>query len=445
MSSLKHNIPIINGFSKLNREERIELLTKILDKEYDIKPWLNAWQHPDSEMQATFEAFSENYITSYHIPFGVLPNMVINGRNYLVPMVIEESSVIAAAAKSAKFWSQNGGFKAEIIGTERKGQIHFMWQGDSLWLKENFALITTRMLEATHSTTRKMQERGGGITTVNLVDKTYAIRHYYQVDVSFETADAMGANFINTCLEEMAQSLQNFLAGYPDKGLAEIIMSILSNYTPNSLVRCTVECDISKLEKVSGGMSPEAFVRKFELANQIARADVSRAVTHNKGIYNGVDAVVLATGNDWRAVEACGHAYAASGGSYGALTEVSIEDEIFKYTLNLPIAIGTVGGLTKTHPLAKLALEILGNPSAKKLMMIAAAAGMANNFSAITALITSGIQQGHMKMHLPNILKQLNATAVEDQAARTHFAGIQVSHAAIEAFINQLRNNKHGK
>ncbi len=439
MNSLKQDIPIINGFSKLNREERIELLKKILDKEYDIMPWLNAWQHPDSEMQAAFEGFSENYITSYHIPFGVIPNMVINGRNYLVPMVIEESSVIAAAAKSAKFWSQHGGFKAEIMGTEKKGQIHFTWQGDSLWLKENFAMITLRMLEATHNTTRKMQERGGGITAVNLEDKTYSIPHYYQVDVSFETADAMGANFINTCLEEMAQSLKSYLAGYPDKGFAEIIMSILSNYTPNSMVRCTVECDIAKLEKVSGGMTPEAFARKFELANRIALADVSRAVTHNKGIYNGVDAVVLATGNDWRAVEACGHAYAASGGSYGALTDVKIGKDIFRYTLNLPISLGTVGGLTKTHPLANLALEILGNPGAKELMMIAAAAGMANNFSSVTALITSGIQQGHMKMHLPNILKQLNATAEEEQAARDYFSGKQVSHAAVEAFINQLR------
>ena len=443
MNNQYPKIPIISGFSKLNREERIEFLNKILDKEYDIKPLLNAWQHPDKEIRATIEGFSENFITSYHIPFGVVPNMLINGCNYLVPMVIEESSVIAAAAKAAKFWSQNGGFKAEIIGTERKGQIHFIWQGDNSWLKENFALISTPILEITHSTTLKMRERGGGITSLKLIDKTTFIPGYYQVDVSFETADAMGANFINTCLEEMAQSLQNFLAGFPDKGFAEIIMSILSNYTPNSLVRCMVECEIGKLEKVSGGMRPETFARKFELACQIALVDVPRAVTHNKGIFNGVDAVVLATGNDWRAVEACGHAYAASGGNYRSLTEAKIENGVFRYTLNLPIALGTVGGLTKSHPLAKLALEIMGNPSARQLMMIAAAAGLSNNFSAVAALITSGIQQGHMRMHLPNILKQLNATAVEDQASRTHFAGLQVSYAAVEVFINQLRD-KHG-
>lgn len=439
MSNIIKDIPIIDGFSKLNRAQRIEWLQRIIEQGQELQPWLDQWMHLSADVQAAFEGFSENYITSYHIPFGVVPNVVINGRNFLVPMVIEESSVIAAAARSAKFWSHNGGFRAEIVGTERKGQIHFTWTGDGVWLNEKFKSLSTNMLTVTEVTTRKMRERGGGITSVSLIDKTSIIPHYYQVDVSFETADAMGANFINTCLEEMAQALLSGLAGFPDKGNAEIIMSILSNYTPNSLVRCTVSCPLQALGKVSGGMKPEAFARKFELANRIALADVSRAVTHNKGIYNGVDAVVLATGNDWRAVEACGHAFAASQGSYGSLTEVCIENDVFTYTLNLPIAIGTVGGLTKTHPLAKLTLEILGNPTAKELMMIAAAAGMANNFSAVTALITSGIQHGHMKMHLPNILKQLDASAVEEQSARAHFAGKQVSHAAVQTFINQLR------
>lgn len=440
MNNSNQNIPIINGFSKLNRSGRIEWLRKISGSGEELHSWLDQWMHPSAEVQDTFEGFSENFITSYHIPFGVVPNVVINGRNYMVPMVIEESSVIAAAAKSAKFWSQHGGFRAEIAGTEKKGQVHFTWNGDGLWLKEYFSQLIPIMLEATSATTRKMRERGGGITSARLIDKTSAIPNYYQVDVSFETADAMGANFINTCLEEMAGVLREKLSQYPEKGTAEVIMSILSNYTPGSMVRCSVECEISQLSQISGGMTPETFARKFELANKIALSDVSRAVTHNKGIYNGVDAVVIATGNDWRAVEACGHAYASSRGSYGALTEIELKNNIFRYTLNLPIAIGTVGGLTKTHPLAKLALEILGNPSASELMMIAAAAGMANNFSAVTALITSGIQQGHMKMHLPNILKQLNATPSEEDKARSFFAGKQVSHAAVEAFINQLRH-----
>ena len=436
----KKNIPLVSGFSKFSWEQRIEWLKKLVGRGDNFQSWLEEWMHPQAEIQRSFEGFSENYITSYPLPFGVVPNVVINGRNYMVPMVIEESSVIAAAAKSAKFWSENGGFRAEIMGTERKGQIHFTWNGSKEWLNGFFPFLKEKMLAATALTTRKMRERGGGITSISLVDKTNAIPGYFQVDASFETSNAMGANFINTCLEEMAQVLQAELSGYPDKGTAEVVMSILSNYTPESRIRCSVECDISALQKVSGKLSPEAFARKFELANRIALADVSRAVTHNKGIYNGVDAVVLATGNDWRAVEACGHAFAAAKGSYGALTEVEISGNRFRYTLNLPLALGTVGGLTKTHPLAGLALEILGNPGAGELMMVAAAAGMANNFSAVTALITSGIQQGHMKMHLPNILKQLHASPEEEEAARAHFAGKQVSHAAVELFISQFRS-----
>lgn len=436
-------IPLISGFSKLTRKERIEILNKLINQNEDLLPWLDSWMHPDAGQQATFQKFSENYITSFHIPFGVVPNMVINGRHYLVPMVIEESSVIAAAARSAKFWSGRGGFRAEILGTERKGQIHFTWSGHPQRLRDRFEGLTQDMLAATALTTRKMKERGGGITGIRLVDKTAAIPGYYQVDVSFETADAMGANFINTCLEEMAAVLERELSHYQEEGKVEIIMSILSNYTPGSLIRCSVECDIQELSGISGKLSPEEFARKFELASRIAGVDVSRAVTHNKGIYNGVDAVVLATGNDWRAVEACGHAFASAGGSYSSLSEAKISGNRFSYTLNLPIALGTVGGLTKSHPQAALALSILGNPGAGELMMIAAAAGLANNFSAVTALITSGIQQGHMKMHLPNILKQLNATPQEEQSIRAHFEGKQVSHAAVELFVNNLRN-QHG-
>lgn len=442
MNKEVESLPLIGGFSKFTRQQRIEFLKKITGHDDDLLARLDNWMHPGIEEQASFEGFSENYITSYHIPFGVVPNMVINGRHYVVPMVIEESSVIAAAARSAKFWSQRGGFQTEIIGTERKGQVHFTWSGSGEWLRNKFDALAEKMVAATASTTRKMRERGGGITGIRLIDKTESIPGYYQVDVSFETADAMGANFINTCLEEMASALGRELEKDRNEGTAEIVMSILSNYTPGSMVRCTVECNISDLAGISGLLSPETFARRFVLASRMAGEDISRAVTHNKGIYNGVDAVVLATGNDWRAVEACGHAYASNGGTYKALTEAEISENLFRYTLNLPIALGTVGGLTQSHPLAKLALDILGNPNAGELMAIAAAAGMANNFSALTALITSGIQQGHMKMHLPNILKQLNATPREEEAAKVHFEGIPVSHTAVEGFINYIRNRK---
>lgn len=432
-------LPLISGFSRLSREERINILNDILGRGEELLPWLNKWMHPGGEEQATFQRLSENFITSFHMPFGVVPNMVVNGHHYIVPMVIEESSVIAAASRSAKFWSTRGGFRCEVTGTKRKGQIHFIWSGNVEWLKGIFDHFSVKLLAATEQTTHKMRERGGGITDIRLLDKTDLIHGYFQVDASFETADAMGANFINTCLEEMAEALRTELENYQDKGSVEIIMSILSNYTPESLVRCTVECDITELAGISGNLPPDAYAYRFALAARMAQVDISRAVTHNKGIYNGVDAVVLATGNDWRATEACGHAHASAGGTYSALTEAEIEDNHFKYTLNLPLALGTVGGLTKTHPLASLALEILGNPGARELMMVAAAAGMANNFSAVTALVTSGIQRGHMKMHLPNILRQLNASPDEENAAIAHFSGKTVSHAAVESFIHQWR------
>ena len=428
----------ISGYSKFTRQQRIELLHDIIEHS-DLHNWLDSWLHSDEEHQRTFENLIENFITTFHLPMGLVPNILINGKYYLVPMVIEESSVIAAASKAAKFWADLGGFKAEILGTERKGQIHFRWTGSPKWLQRQFPEISQKMRDATRHHTHRMELRGGGITRIELINKTSEIPEYYQVDVAFETADAMGANFINSCLEEMAGILKQELATPSDPGSAEVIMSILSNYTPDSLVRCTLECDIQDLEKLSENDSPYVYARRFELANQIAIADISRAVTHNKGIFNGVDAVVLATGNDWRAAEACGHAFASSSGHYRALTDVEIKGNTFRYTLTIPIALGTIGGLTRTHPLAKLALEILGNPGSAELMKIAAATGMANNFSAINALITSGIQQGHMKMHLPNILLQLGASQTETETATTHFSNHPVTYAAVEKFLQQIR------
>jgi hydroxymethylglutaryl-CoA reductase len=171
------------------------------------------------------------------------------------------------------------------------------------------------------------------------------------------------------------------------------------------------------------------------MAVDIANHDVSRAVTHNKGIYNGIDGVVLATGNDWRAVESAGHAYAAATGHYRSLSDVSVENGIFRYSITVPLAVGTVGGLTKNHPLAKLSLKILDNPSAKELMEVIAALGMANNFSAVTSLVTTGIQSGHMKMHLSNILNQLGATERLKQLAAEFFADKTVTFSAVKKFL----------
>ena len=218
-----------------------------------------------------------------------------------------------------------------------------------------------------------------------------------------------------------------------------VIMSILSNYTPDCLIQSWVECDIADLGPFDDGRTVEEFVKKFEMAVKIAQVDTFRATTHNKGIFNGIDAVVLATGNDFRAVEAAGHTYASRDGKYRSLTKVNIENGRFKYILTIPMALGTVGGLTSLHPLAKLSLELLGQPSANELMMIAATAGLANNFGAITTLVTKGIQKGHMKMHLLNILNNYNATDSEKIQSVEHFKDKKVSFNAVREFLDLLR------
>jgi hydroxymethylglutaryl-CoA reductase len=200
-----------------------------------------------------------------------------------------------------------------------------------------------------------------------------------------------------------------------------------------------VECDFKDLEGIFKDMTGEQFARKFETAVKISEIDIYRATTHNKGVFNGVDAVAIATGNDFRAIEAAGHAYAARDGKYKSLTSVTITGTTFHYELKIPIALGTVGGLTSLHPLAKHSLEMLGNPSAEELMKIVASVGMANNFAAVRSLVTKGIQIGHMKMHLYNILNHIEATKSEKEKAVEYFVTNKVSHGAVQNFIDNLR------
>jgi hydroxymethylglutaryl-CoA reductase len=215
-------------------------------------------------------------------------------------------------------------------------------------------------------------------------------------------------------------------------------MSILSNYVPNCLVRAEVSCNIKDLNE-NDGVSPEEFATKFIQAVKIAEVEPYRAVTHNKGIMNGIDAVVLATGNDFRAVEAGVHAYASRNGRYSSLSHASVEHGVFKFWMEIPLALGTVGGLTSLHPLVKLALEMLGKPSAKELMQIVAVAGLAQNFAALRSLTTTGIQEGHMKMHLMNILNQMQANDTEKLKIVEYFKTNVVTHSAVVDALNELR------
>jgi len=429
----------ISGFSKLSRDEKIDWLRQNLSDPESLLTAMQSHRHPDPEIQAMYEEFSENTISNFHIPFGLAPNFLINGKLVTIPMAIEESSVVAAAAHAAKFWSANGGFHARVKDTVKVGQVHFIWEGNPGVLESLFSRIKSDLVRGTDHLTASMRKRNAGIIDIRLEDKTALIEGYYQLFVEFHTADAMGANFINSVLEELAAlwktEVEKTIASLEEKVFFEIVMSILSNYTPESIVEISVNAPFRAFEKFDERLTGEQFAKKFERAVKIAVADPYRAVTHNKGIFNGMDAVVIATGNDFRAVEACGHAYAARDGQYRSLSRAEIFNNELHFSMEVPLSVGVVGGLTSTHPLARQSLEIMGRPTAEELMMMIAASGLANNFSAIRSLITKGIQQGHMKMHLTNILRQLNATETQKARAIAHFENKTVSFSDVRSFL----------
>ena len=433
----------ISGFSKLSKSEKIEWLldSYFTDKE-SARTLVTQYWNSDNKLQKLHDEFIENTITNYYLPLGVAPNFLINETFYTIPMAIEESSVVAAASKAAKFWLQRGGFKAEVISTEKIGQVHFIFKGDFNKLERFFKHVKPKLISDTASMTKSMERRGGGILNIELRNKSEDLPNYYQLHATFETLDAMGANFINSCLEQFATTLKYEALQFEDFNVEEknisIVMSILSNYVPQCLVRAEVSCNIEDL-KSKDIPDPKAFVQKFKQAVNIAEIEPYRAVTHNKGIMNGIDAVVLATGNDFRAVEAGVHAYATKSGRYSSLTHCSVENDIFKFWIEIPLALGTVGGLTSLHPLVKFSLEMLQKPTARDLMKIVAVAGLAQNFGALKSLTTTGIQEGHMKMHLMNILNQFEATEDEKKKLVKHFKTHVVTHSAVVAAISELR------
>lgn len=432
---------IVSGFSKLSKKEKIKWLADQFDGETSLEvSALKRFWTEDVEEQELLDELSENTISNFHLPFGIAPNFLINNKIYAVPMVIEESSVVAAAGRSAKFWLGHGGFQTRVIGSVKAGQVHFSWHGNKNKLINFFELNRSELLFSVKDLTKNMEKRGGGILSIDLVDKTDLLEDYYQLDLKFETCDAMGANFINSVLEHIADKFQDLAKDYHSfsdvEKDVEIIMSILSNYTPECLVQAYVECPVEELENICPELSGYEFAKKFEKAVMIAKVDPNRAVTHNKGIFNGIDAVVLASGNDFRAIEACGHAYAAKDGQYRGLSSCFVKDGMFRFELTLPMAVGTVGGLTSLHPMSKLTLQVLDKPSAKELMQIIASVGLAQNFGAVRSLVTTGIQKGHMKMHLLNILKQLKADERQIQRAKEHFEDKTISFSEVRDFLS---------
>ena len=432
----------VSGFSKLSKTEKINwLITNYFGGNIHAKVTLESYWNSDSELKQLHDEFIENTITNFYMPFGIAPNFLINEKLYTLPMTIEESSVVAAASNAAKFWLSRGGFKTKILATTKIGHVHFVYEGDRNGLRSYFEKIKAQLLQAIKPLTKNMEKRGGGLLDLNLIDCTPKMAHYFQLEATFETKDAMGANFINSCLEQIATTFEALsqnsteLHGHKPK----VVMSILSNYVPDCVVRAEVSCSLDELT-LEGHFTGREFAEKFILAVRIAEVEPYRAVTHNKGIMNGVDAVVIATGNDFRAVEAGVHAYASKDGQYTSLSHASLENGIFRFWMDLPLALGTVGGLTGLHPMVKLALELLGTPSATKLMEIVAVAGLAQNFAALRSLTTTGIQKGHMKMHLMNILNQIGATDTEKETLIFHFKTNGVSHRAVAEALNKLRD-----
>ena len=431
----------IIGFSKLSRDEKISWVSKnFLDNSNEFEDILNKYLNDDKDIQSIHNSLSENAISNFHLPYSISPNFLINHKNYCVPLVTEESSVVAALSNSSKFWYDRGGFKSKVISKIKTGQIHFKYNGNAENLGKFINDNEDRLIESTDRITKKMRERGGGISKIRLVNKSAELKSYYQLHVDFETIDSMGANFINSCLEIISKEFHQLLNDSPQfkesEKKIEVIMSILSNYTPECIVESSLECKIGDLGNIDG-MSSEEFAFRFKNAFDIADIDINRAVTHNKGIMNGVDAVLISTGNDFRAVEAGIHAFASRKGKYKSLSECTIIDNIFKISLRIPLSVGTVGGITDVHPMVKLSLKLLNNPTSDDLMKIICSVGLAQNFAAVKSLVTTGIQKGHMKMHLINLLIKQNATKDQIDKSEEYFRDKDINSKSVKDFLDQ--------
>ncbi len=437
----------ISGFSKLSKRGKLKWIAENFFKDPEaVKNELVSFWHKDESQQKILDGFSENTLSNYPMPYGAAPNYLVNDKVYCIPMVTEESSVVAAASYAGKFWLNRGGFKATVINTRKIGQLYFKSNigfNSLIELKDD---IESALRDESLEYCKNMVERGGGILDMEFIDMNSHIDNTYQLRVYFDTRDSMGANFINTIMEIYGENLPYILNKLSGETVnTDILMAILSNYTPECTVKAEVSCPIADLDCASEEMEKEEFAQRFYDAVKLAKVDPYRATTHNKGIFNGIDAVILATGNDFRAIEAGGHAYAARNGTYASLSDCTIDDGIFRFWLEIPLALGTVGGLTALHPMAKRSLELLGSPTAEELMMIVASVGLGQNFAAIKSLVTTGIQHGHMKMHLHNILHHLKANDAELEKAEEYFKDKVVSFHSVREFLSNERGTTISK
>ncbi|ANZ57358.1 hydroxymethylglutaryl-CoA reductase, degradative [Fructilactobacillus lindneri] len=347
--------------------------------------------------QAVSDELIENYLTDYGLPEGIATNLLINNKEYLVPMVVEEPSVIAAASNGAKMLADGGGIHAEAEGRVLTGEIIIKTDNVLLiedWFTENKQLLIQCALDAHPSIINH-----GGVRDIkyNMIDE-----EHISLELFVDVGDAMGANTMNSMLEAVAKLIETDLG-------EEVLMSILSNYGDHNLVVATGIVPFASLQR--GNISGKEVAQRIAEAAHVANIYSKRAATHNKGIMNGIDAVVVATGNDWRAVESAAHSYAARKGNYKGLTKWRVTEAGLEGRIKLPIPTGTVGGATHLLPMSKINYQILQLDSALEMMNLLAGVGLAQNLAALKALVTDGIQRGHMKLQLKSLAMTAGATS----------------------------------
>lgn len=393
----------LSGFYKKTMEERITILANMCEftnSEIDALMSQGALGRPQADKMI------ENALGVYSLPFGLGLNFLINGRDYLVPMAIEEPSVVASASHTAKIVRDAGGFQTTATERTMIGQIQVVGCADFHTAQQRIDEHKDHLLAVANTVHPTMVARGGGARGLEVRvlndEEGSRFRKMLIVNLFVNTCDAMGANTINTMVESIAPMIEEITGG-------KVYLRILSNYTDCCLAssRCVIPPQLLANDEYSGEVVRDGIV----IAYEFAASDVYRAVTHNKGVMNGIDAVVIATGNDWRAIEAAAHAHASRFGYYGSMTEWSV-DTVGNLVgeLELPMPVGTVGGSIGLHPMAQIAHKLLGVESASELAQIIVSVGLAQNLGALKALATHGIQRGHMALHARSVAMTAGAT-----------------------------------
>ena len=392
----------IPGFYKMDVNQRRELLEEQLNLTLEKKDTLYSNEALDLEKA---DKMIENVIGTFQLPLGLGLNFLINNKEYKIPMAVEEPSIIASASYIAKLVRDAGGFKTEATERVMIGQIQVVGCEDFHLAKETILEHKEELIELANEAYPSLQKRGGGAEDldVRLLNESESI--YSQmlvIHLYVNTCDAMGANIINTMVESIAPNVEVLTKG-------KVYLRILSNYANRSLAKatCTIPQELLATEGFSGEEVRDGVIHAYEFA----ASDPYRAVTHNKGIMNGIDPVIIATGNDWRAVEAGAHAYASKDGHYGSMTTWSKNEAgDLVGELELPMSLGIVGGASRVHPMAKLVYDILDVESASELAQVVVTVGLAQNLGALKALVTDGIQKGHMGLHSRTVAMSAGAT-----------------------------------